>query len=230
MGVINIPRGEQDALQEVDTDVLDELIKQCVAEECPNPLQSLRLESCGAYVASELRTFKKALITYGNAKTAKKRDETKCDALRAGDDLADAVCQMKHRLETEEKEGQLFFVDDQIIHPSFFSERLTLRVGYRWRRTVEDEWVYDSITFSHVADLRGELANSSISKKTTAAKREQKQRELSYQWQYLVSLGLQAVRDYFREGRDGTLIPVTFQVKADRGLNNYSANFWSVKA
>lgn len=227
MGRINIPRSERDALKAVDADILEQLIEQCVLEECPSGLQRLHLESCGQYVASELRTFKRALTEHGNAKSAKKREETDYSVRSAGDDLAHAVWQMKHRLETEETEAQLFLVDDQIIQPVHFSERLTVRVDYRWRRAIDDEWIYDSITFSHTAEIRPDYAIPPTKRKASAANREQeRQRKLSAQWQHLMSLGLQAVRDYFREGRDGVAIPATFQAKADRELNNFSAQFW----
>lgn len=61
MGEINISRGGQDALRAVDTDVLDKLIVQCLSEERPYALRILRLESCGLYVASQLREYEKAL-------------------------------------------------------------------------------------------------------------------------------------------------------------------------
>lgn len=66
----------------------------------------------------------------------------------------------------------------------------------------------------------------STKRKPSAARRAQeKQKKLSDQWRQLRSLGLQAFRDYFREGRDGGEIPEAFQAQADRGLNNFSARF-----
>lgn len=230
MGEINIPRSERDALKAVDTDLLDNLIEQCVADECPSAMQRLHLEGCGPYVASEFRAFKRALTEHGNAKAPKKREETEYNVRRAGDDLAHAISQMKYRLETEEKEEQLFHVDDQLLQPFYFSEQLTVRVDYRWRRAITNEWLLGSITFSHNADFWPEHAMSPTNRKPSAAKRAQeKQEKLSDQWRRLRSLGLQAVRDYFREGRDGAEIPAAFQAKADRGLNNFSAQFWSVQ-
>ncbi|MBB5018075.1 hypothetical protein HNQ59_001360 [Chitinivorax tropicus] len=55
MGKINIPRGERDALKAVDIRMLGKLIEQCLQEENPHALQTLRLESCGTYVAAGLR-------------------------------------------------------------------------------------------------------------------------------------------------------------------------------
>ena len=230
MGEINIPRYEQDALRAVDADVLDKLIDQAVYEERPGALNHLRLASCGPYVASRLRAFEQALMEHGNAKTAQKRTKTEDGIRRAGSDLAHAVQQMKHRMETEEKEGQLFYVDDQIMQPYSFSERLTVRVGYRWRRVIEDDWLTGSMTFFHEVDSRPDYAILTTKCKPSAAKlRQDRQDKLSRTWMHLMELALHSVKEYFREGGDGSTIPLTFQATTDpysRGLNNYSAQFW----
>lgn len=229
MGEINIPRSERDALKAVDTNLLDKLIEQCVADECPGALQQLRLEACGPYVASEFRTFKRVLTEHGNAKAPKKREETEYNVRRAGDDLAHSISQMKSRLETEEKEDQLFFVDDQLIEPSYFGERLTVRVGYRWRRALTDGWEIGSITFIHNACSSLSYVMPATQRKPSTAKLKQElQDKLRDEWRHLMSLGLQAVRQYFRNGCDGSEIPETFHVSAERGLNNYSADFWAI--
>jgi hypothetical protein len=182
------------------------------------------------YVASRLRAFEQALAEHGKAKSAKKRAETKDRAQHAGSDLAHAVRQMKHRMETEEKEGQLFYVDDQIIWPYSFSEQLTVRVGYRWRHAIEDDWTHGSITFSHRVDLRPDYTMQTTKRKPGAAKLEQnRQDKLSHEWKHLMGLALHTIREYFRAGGDGNAIPPTFQATTDpysRGLNNYSAQFW----
>ncbi|MFJ2458085.1 hypothetical protein ACIOVC_05985 [Pseudomonas neuropathica] len=230
MGEINIPRYEQDALRAVDADVLDKLIEQAVYQEEPSALHQLRLVSCGPYVASRLRAFEQALKEHGNAKTAQKRNKTEDDVRSAGSDLAHAVQQMKHRMETEEKEGQLFYVDDQLIQPYSFSERLTVRVGYRWRRIIEDDWLEGSITFFHEVDSRPDYTIPATKRKPSAAKLQQdRQDKLSRTWVHLMELALHSVKEYFRSGGDGNTIPLTFQATTDpysRGLNNYSAQFW----
>ncbi|GAB2875893.1 hypothetical protein GCM10027093_09180 [Paraburkholderia jirisanensis] len=234
MGEINIPRGEQDVLKAVDTKVLDKLIEECLCEERSDALQILRLESCGAYVAARLRGYEKALAEHGRAKAAKKRAETENRARRAGIELAHAVRQMKHRVETEEKEGLLFFVDDQITPPYRFRERLTVRVSCRWRRAIEEEWAHSSITFTYDVDLPPTYAVPPSKRKASATKQEQdRQDTLRREWEHLMRLGLDSVREYLRRGEGGAAIPPTFQAKVDpytRGLNNYSAQFWPIQS
>lgn len=116
-GEVSIPHSERKPLKAVDTDLLDKLIQQCLAVECPDAMQRLRLNCCGPYVASEFRTFQRALTARQRA-VPKNREETESNAQRAGDDLAHAISQMQHRLEIEEKEEQLFNIDDQLIQPS----------------------------------------------------------------------------------------------------------------
>lgn len=230
MSDINIPCNERNALKAVDTDKLDKLIKQCLSEERPDALRSIQLECCGEYVASQLRSYEITLGAHCKAKTERKRAETAYSAHRAGGNLANAVRQMKSRLEMEEKEELLFYIEDQIMHPYQFSERITVTVSYRWRRTIEDKWVYGNITFSHDADLRPDYSMPLPSREPSAAKQKQdRQGKLYREWEHLKRLGLQSVNEYFRNGADGALIPELFQAKIDpytRGLNNFSANFW----
>ncbi|BEP54051.1 MULTISPECIES: hypothetical protein [unclassified Variovorax] len=234
MGEINIPRAEQEALRAVDTEALRKLIEQSLREERPYALRDLRLENCGLYVVSRLRQYETALAEHGKAKAEKKRAETGYRARRAGSDLLDAIQQMKDRVETEEKEGQYFYVDDLIMPPSRFSERVTVRVNYNWRRSVEDKWAYGSITFVHDVDSRPDYTLPQPSRKPSAAKQERDRQEKLYdEWNHLMKLGLHSVREYFREGGDGAAIPQTFQAKADsytRGLNNFSARFWLARS
>lgn len=230
MGEINISRDEQDALRAVNTDVLDKLISQGVYERRIGNLHLLNLASCGPYVASQLRAFEQALVEHGKAKSANKLAETKEGVRHAGSDLADAVRQMKHRVETEENEGQLFYVDDQIIWPDSFSEQLTVRVSYRWRRAIEDDWTYGDIAFYHRVDSWPDYVMSTTKRKASASILKQAlQAKLSREWKQLMGLALHSVREYFRAGGDGSTIPPTFQAVADsysRGLNNHSADFW----
>lgn len=234
MGEINIPRDEQDAIRTVNSGLLDNLIEQCLLEERPSALRALRLESCGLFVASRLRAYEKALAEYSKAKASKKRAETKLDVLLAGSCLSDAVMQMKYRVETEEKEGLLFYVDDLIRAPNRFSERLTVQVSYRWRPAVEDKWVHGSITFFHNVDLRPNYSMPQPTRKPSAAKQEQdRQEKLRREWEHLVRLGLHSIKEYFRRGIDGTAIPKEFQARTDpstRGLNNFSTQFWLVQS
>lgn len=231
MGEINIPRSQQDALKAVDTSALDKAIDECIADESASALQRFRLASCGEYVDNHLRVFERAMNTHGEAKSAKKRAETEYDLRTAGEDLAHAVSEMKHRLEVEAEDGLRFYVEDRFTWPTYFTERLTAQVSYRWRRSISDGWEYESINFTHDACSHLSYVVPSTKSKPSAAKQKQDlQDKLKREWGYLMSLGLQAVRQYFREGRDGSEIPDTFQVRAERGLNNYSADFWTVQS
>lgn len=230
MGEINIPRAEQEALRAVECDVLNQLIDQCLREERPSALRLLRLDSCGPYVASKLRAFEEALDTYGKSKAEKKRAETRYEALSAGRDLVDAVLQMKQRMATEEEEGQRFHIDDLIMPPHRFSERMSVRVSYRWRLSAADPWAYGDITVFHDVDMRPDYILPPPKRKPSAARQAQERQETLYrEWEYLKSLALHSVRGYFRNGGNGAEIPKVFQVKPDahtRGLNNFSAKFW----
>lgn len=232
MGEINLSRVEQEALKRVDVDVLERLIKQGV-EGGEDTLQGIHLDRCGAYVASALRYYEKALTEYGMARSAKKRDESKDGARSAGEDLVHAVQQMKHRAETEAREVELFYIEDNISRPDHFTKRLTVPVHFRWRRGVDEEWKFGSISFSHTAELLPGYAMLDPKRKPSAAKMEQDQQgELRREWEYLMRLGLHSVRVYFRNGGEGKDIPATFQAitsSSSRSLNNFSTQFWPIR-
>jgi|LNFM01.2.fsa_nt_gb hypothetical protein len=230
MGEINIPRDQQNALKAIDTNDLDRLVDQAIREERSGDLHGLPLTSCGPYISTKLHYFEQALAKHRVAKAPRKRAETGDALRRAGHDLSFAVGAMKQRLETERKEAQLFIVDDQIIPPHRFSKHLSVRVSCRWRRTVDDEWTFGSITFVHDVDLRPDYTTPAPKRKPSAAKQEQDLQNRLYQtWEHFMRGALYSVRDYFREGGDGDKIPDTFQATVDshsRGLNNYSTQFW----
>lgn len=229
MGDLNVPRAEAEALKALDTDVLSDLIDQCIRDERPSAIRALRLDGCGPFVASRLRAFEGALAAHQKAKSVKKRAETEYDLRSAGSDLTHAVHQMKQRVATEEQESQLFYVDDHVMAPSRFSEQLTMRISYRWRASVADPWVYGSIAFSHTVVARPVYMLSTPARKPSVAKMERDRQDHLYgQWEYLKGLSLQSVRDHFRRGGSGAAIPQTVQAKVDphtQGLNNFSAQF-----
>ena len=233
MSEIKIPRDECDALKAVDADLLDKVIEQCFYDERPDALRDLQLEYCGQYVSSHFRQYANALAEYRNAKAAKKRADMESRARRAGNYLASAVRQMKRQVETQEREEQFFDIDDLIREPHRFSERMTVRVDYRWRKTLEDEWASGSISFSHHAYLQPDYTMPRPSRKPSAAKLDQdRQEKLLSEWEHLKSLGLQSVKEYFKTGGDGAAIPQEFQAITDppsRGLNNFSADFWRTR-
>src|SRR3546814_781659 len=170
MGEINIPHDQQGAIAAIDARELDRLIEQAIREERSSDLHRLALANCGSYIATKLHSFDRALAKHREAKAQRKRAETGDALRRAGRDLSFAVGAMKQRLETEQKEAQLFIVDDQIMPPHRFSKHLSVRVSYRWRRTVDDEWAFGSITFVHDVDLRPDYATPIPKRKPSAAK------------------------------------------------------------
>ncbi|WP_372027416.1 hypothetical protein P7L70_16600 [Tistrella mobilis] len=230
MGEITIPPDQQRALASIDSRELGRFIDQAIREECSGDLHRLPLGSCGSYITTQLHHFEQALARHRQAKAARKREQTEDALRRAGSDLSFAVGAMKRRLEEEQKDAQLFLVDDQIMPPYRFSKHLSVRVGYRWRRTVDDEWTFGSITFTHDVDLRPDYTMPPPKRKPSAAKREQDLQNRLYQtWEHLMRGALYSVRDYFRDGGDGDKVPENFQATVDshsRGLNNYSTQFW----
>lgn len=108
------------------------------------------------YIARKLHYFEQALTKHRQAKAPRKRPETENTLRRAGSDLSFAVEAMKRRMEQEQKEAQLFYIDDHVVHPYHFDKRLSVRASYRWRRTVDDEWTFGSIALVHDVDLRPE--------------------------------------------------------------------------
>lgn len=230
MGDIYIPHDQRTALAAIDASELDRLIDQAIQEERSANLHRLHLADCGSYIATQFHHFERAQAKHREAKASRKRAETERVLRRAGHDLTFAVRAMKRRMETEQKEEQLFYVDGRIVPPYRFSKHLIVRVSYRWRRTVDDEWTLSSITFVHDVDLRPDYRTQPPKRKPSAAKQEQYlQNQLSQTWEHLVTGALYSVRDYFRDGGDVDKIPDTFQATIDphsRGLNNHSTQFW----
>lgn len=231
MSVINIPRGEQEALREVDVQVLDQAISVSLdARRLGSTLRALRLDSCGSFIATKLREFDLALQAYAGAKAAKKLADTGEYARRAGSNLGNAVRQMQQRIETQEQEGQRFFVDDQIIPPIHFTRTLSVRAHYRWRPSAEVEWTHGTITFTHLYDPRPNYSMLAPKRKPSTSQRAKDlQDELWREWEQLMNNGLYSLAEYFRQGGDGAAIPETFQARTDafdHRLNNFSCRFW----
>lgn len=230
MGELYIPRDQQNALAAIDTRELEGLLDQAIQEERSSGLHRLALASCGPYVAGKYQSFYEALAKHRDAKSSRKREQTGDTLRRAARDVSFAVRAMKQRMETEETESQLFVIDDHIMQPFHFSKHMSVRVSYRWRRTVDDDWNHGSITFVHDVDLRPDYMTPAPKRKPSAAKREEELQYRLYQtWEHLTRGALYSVRDYFRDGGDGDKIPETFKVTVDsysRDLNNYSTQFW----
>jgi hypothetical protein len=230
MGELNLSQSEHEALDAIDTGLLTRLIEQCLREVRPDALGVLSLGRCGLYISKTLQNFRQALLVYAEAKAPHKRAEMERRARLAGDNLRAAIQYMKHRAETEQNEAQLFKVDDMIVPPLRYSQPVFVRVSFQWRKAIDDQWQYGSITFSHTVHLQPDYSLPAPKRKPSAAAQEQeRQDKLCLNWEHLKSLGLQSVQEYFRKGGDGVSIPSTFEARPDtytRELNNYSAQFW----
>lgn len=230
MSEINIPSGEQAALRAIDSAYLSSVIDECLGHGHASALAPLRLHCCGLFVGSKLRRFESALLDYRQAKSPRKLETTRTDALRAGSDLMFAVEQMKARVEAEAKEAERFYIDDHIQPPFKCTENLSVTVNFRWRPSPESEWGYASIEFLHRFDPHSDLFHMRPARKRSAAQQAKDRQDLlDAEWEHLRRQALWSIRDYFKEGGDGALIPKTYRVKADahtRGLNNSSAKFW----
>ncbi len=229
--MINLSKSEVAALSSVDEQELSFAIDHALSTQHTTELRRMSLSNCGLYVSKELSVFEKRLGEYRSSKSAKKRERTYTDAMKAGSDLSFALSSMKQRMKRELADGELFYVDDHIFWPHSFTENMSVTVSYRWRRRVEDEWNYGRITFEHTFRARPEYATYSNRRKPSAARqKKERQEELERTWEHLKNLALYAVRDYFRGGGGGDKIPSTVQAVTDRqgfGLNNFSAQFWN---
>lgn len=229
MGEINLSREEQIALAALDLAEIDRLIERAAQYESTMTLRQA-LWRCGPFIAQKLHYFEKALEAHRKAKAARKREQTAYDVSKDASDLKWAVRAMRDRMEAERKNGELFYVEDNILWPRIFAPDLSVRIAYRWRRKVEDDWNQGAITFLHRVDMRPNYLLPQPRKKLGPAKqKEALQESLAVDWQHLMRLGLYSVRDYFEAGGDGSEIPKTFEAVPDdrsRGLNNYSCDFW----
>jgi hypothetical protein len=221
---------EADALKAIDLRELEKLVDEAIWQSRSGELHPLRLASCGEYVSGRLYRLDQAILAHNKAKAAKKRAETLADVRRAGRDLVYAVCEMKDRLEREERERTLFEIDDVVYTPRTFTPRLEVRIGYRWREAVDENWTHGAITFQHEVDLRPDYTLPTPKRKPPRWKQEEELQDRLYRtWDHLRSSALHSVREYLKSGRDRTKIPETFRATTDshsRGLNNYSTQFW----
>lgn len=233
MSYINLPGDQQAAISDVDETVLRAAVRKCIDEERVGPIHHLGLSNCGPYVATKLHGFQQAIAEYGKAKAHDKRERTRRDALHAGDNLIHAVHQMKERLETERKEGELFFIDDQIRPPFHLSKRLSVPVSFRWRASTSVDWKYGRMTF--VYDFSPQpIYSLPIPKRKLSAIQAARDLEdrLFREWECLKAQALFSMREFFRAGGDGGTVPEVFVVKPSSyggGLNNFSCNFWQPK-
>ena len=228
--LINLPQDQQRAIKAVDVRSLEAAVDKCLREEYVGPVYELGLRECGDYVASELHAFERAMAAHNKAKAHAKREQTRADVLRAGSDLVHAVQQMKGRGETEQEEGLLFYIDDQIMSPYHLSQQLTVSVRYRWRSSPTSEWIHGQTTFTYDYSPVPDYTKLLSKRKPSAAKAASDQQDKLYrEWEYLKMQALCSIREFFRDGGDGIDIPKSFAVRPSQyggGLNNFSCNFW----
>ena len=226
----NLTDREKEAITNIDERELETLIDQALQYERAAGLHQLFPSDCGNYLAAERHKFERSLRELAESKSAKKRDQKRSEAVRAGRNLSFALSQMKARVKTELEDGQLFYVDDHVYWPQHFSKELRVSVSYKWRRTVEDPWTHGRIEFHHQHNPRTDYTSPRPKRKPSVAKQKQDlQDTLAREWEHLKDLALFSVRDFFRAGGNGSEIPDSFQAVVDprtSGLNNFSAKFW----
>lgn len=230
MAVTNISRNEYEALKTVDLEVLRQRIKQCINEEKSYGLRDHQLDACGFPVITHVGIFERALTEYCQAKSPKKRAETLYSAERAGRNLVDAVSNQKALADQQQQERTLFYVEDQIIPPTRFTNKLSVRINYQWRKTPDDSWTAGSINFTHDVKPQHDFMAPRPARKPSAARKEQERQDSLYrEWENLKNLALFSLNEYLRNGGDGSAIPAEFKAKADPRtdqLNNFSAQFF----
>lgn len=230
MTYINLPSDQKREISEVDPNILQMLVDKCLAENGEGPIHDIELNRCGPYVTSKLRAFQKAISEYAKSKASSKRERTHVEAMRAGSDLVHAVYQMKERVETEQKDRELFYIDDQIRPPFHLSERLSVSIAFHWRPSLTADWKYGRTTFVYNFSPRPDYTQLPPRRKPSAAKSARDLQDNLYrEWEHLKMLALCSLRDFFRQGGDGDTVPKAFTVRSNPyggGLNNSSCNFW----
>lgn len=230
MTYINLPSDQQTSISEVDETVLRAAVRKCQDEARLGLIHGLGLSSCGPYVATKLHAFQQAIAEYGKAKAHAKQERTRTDALYAGDELIQAVQQMKGRLETERQEAELYFIDDQIRPPFHLSKRLSVQVSFRWRASSSADWKYGHLTFVYDFSPQPNYSWPPPKRKPSAAQAAKDLEDTLYrEWERLKAQALFSMREFFRDGGDGDAVPEMFAVRPSPyggGLNNFSCNFW----
>ena len=133
-----------------------------------------------------------------------------------------------HVLVVWRKNDDYFRINDRIRHPATYTEKMSVRISFSWRRKATDEWNLGRIEFLHDYDSRFRSEFSS-NKTNTRNSIKQKDASLYDEWVYLRDLGLFAVSEYFKSGKDGAKIPNSFIALTEgepRRLNNKSLKFW----
>lgn len=229
---INMLDSEKRAIASVDEKQLRDRINTAVDNRDPGGLYGLPLEECGAYVSSKFRELRRAIETYRDAKSAHKLECTAQDVHIAAGKLQAAVSEMKELMAEEERNSQFFRIEDRFPHPHSFTNSLSVRISFRWRKAVDADWNFGSIEYRYDYVERVDYSAPQPARKPSAHQVEEKrQAKLREVWENMRERGLLSVRDYFKAGGDGSKIPESFTVKPGDGyLNNFSADFWDRKS
>ena len=230
MSRLYLSEHEISAIKAIDTAAVRESVKLALYESRTSVLRELHLSAASESITHHLGRYERDLAAYAKAKAAPKRKETWSRAWSSGQDLIYAVGAMKERVEKQEAETQLQYIDDQMGPPYRFSDRVEVAVHYRWRTTPQAAWNSGTITFFHDVDMSRDYSVPQPARKPSRAKMEaQREATLFDRWDHLRMLALDAVREYLTTGGDGSLIPKIYEAKPDRSdrhLNNFSCDFW----
>ncbi|MCG8910272.1 MULTISPECIES: hypothetical protein [Pseudomonas] len=230
MGEINTSRFEREALKALNMTELRKQVDNLVHSGQSGQLHGLGLTECGQFVGTNLHAFERALLEHRQAKSPTKRDRTMDSLLRAGRNLIHAVEERRRVVEEEEHDSMLFTVDDMVDKPTFFSQKLTVRVSYSWRAEREAKWMIGSIDFIYECDrVPSAEALAAGQKKGMARAKRERQVALQSEWNFLRRSALFSVRDYFKNGGNGAEIPKTYEVrKHPHGsvISHRSTDFW----
>lgn len=230
MGIINLSREEKRAISAIDQANLNKIIDRVISTGQADELYELQLSSCGPYVAEKYRILQQDLFDLARAKSSRKREEAHESVWRSAHRLSDAVTEMRHRMETEEKEDQFFRVDDHIMPPITPRPNIRFSVRYKWRKGVDDEWNHGSIEFTHTVVIRPDYS-APVRKRKPSAREQREQQERAYfdAWERVTRDALHYVHEYLQKGNDPHLIPASFAVKVGTSgyLDNFSTKFWN---
>lgn len=221
---------EVNALKALDVRELENAVDKALDSRSTSPLYGVSLSRCGSYVSLKRQHYMRDLERHAAAKSQKKRDETWKSAWKAGDDLKFAVRRSIERAKEQEKETELYRVDEAAHAPITFSEKLSARISYQWRESTDQSWQFGSITFVHNVDLSPDFRYPERRQNLSRAKAEQqRQAKLYGHWETLVRGAKHSVREFLKSGGRGDMIPEIFEAKpsaGDRYLNNFSCDFW----
>lgn len=218
------------AIKAIDSSDLEHNVEQALDGAGVSALSGSGIRYAHPAITKRLGEFERDLERLGQAKSDAKRKETWRSAWNSGDHLKHIVSSLKQRVAEQEAEMQLLVIDDRIMLPLRFQQRVEVDVHFRWRATLDSAWSIGTICFFQDVDMRPDYLAPQPKRKPSATKQDaQRQETLNRHWESLRRLALHAVREYFTTGGDGLVIPKSFEAKptpGDRFLNNFSCNFW----